>query len=56
MKGRLIALDHIHDTEAAALMVDGRLEDLFLDPDGPRPGAIYRAIAPATPSPARPCR
>src|SRR6056297_359043 len=45
MKGRLIALDHINETEAAALMVDGRFEDLFLDPDGPRPGAIYRAIA-----------
>lgn len=45
MKGRLIALDHINGVEAAALMQDGRLEDLFLDPDGPRPGAIYRAIA-----------
>ena len=45
MKGRLIALDHINETEAAALMVDGRLEDLFLDPEGPRPGTIYRAIA-----------
>ena len=45
MKGRLIALDHLHGHEAAALLVDGRLEDLFLDSDAPRPGAIYRAIA-----------
>ncbi|MBV2360392.1 ribonuclease E/G [Thalassococcus sp. CAU 1522] len=45
MKGRTIALDHLGEREAAALIVDGRLEDLFLDPDGPRPGSIYRAIA-----------
>lgn len=45
MKGRLIALDHLGGAEAAALMVDGRLEDLFLDSDAPRPGAIYRGIA-----------
>ncbi len=45
MKGRLIALDHLNGHEAAALLVDGRLEDLFLDSDAPRPGAIYRAIA-----------
>lgn len=45
MKGRLIALDHFEGAEAAALMVDGRLEDLFIDSDAPRPGAIYRAIA-----------
>ncbi|WP_288940974.1 ribonuclease E/G [uncultured Roseovarius sp.] len=45
MKGRLIALDHLDGAEAAALMVDGRLEDLFLDSDAPRPGAIYRGIA-----------
>jgi len=44
MKGRLIALDHLGGAEAAALMVDGRLEDLFLDSDAPRPGAIYRGI------------
>ena len=31
--------------EAAALMVDGRLEDLLIDSDAPRPGTIYRAIA-----------
>lgn len=43
MKGRLIALDHFEGREAAALMVDGQLEDLLLDSAGPRPGTIYRA-------------
>ena len=44
MKGRLIALDHIGDREAAALMVDGTLEDLIVaQAAGPVPGAIYRA-------------
>ncbi|SDY65432.1 ribonuclease E/G [Citreimonas salinaria] len=45
MKGRLIALDHWQGREAAALMVDGRLEDLLIDADRPRPGHIYRAVA-----------
>ena len=45
MKGRTIALDHLNGAEAAALMVDGRLEDLLVDADLPRPGTIYRAIA-----------
>ncbi|WP_412507013.1 ribonuclease E/G [Roseovarius sp. SYSU LYC5161] len=45
MKGRQIVLDHLNGADAAALMVDGQLEDLFLDSDAPRPGAIYRAIA-----------
>ncbi|MCX7567161.1 ribonuclease E/G [Sulfitobacter sp. F26169L] len=46
MKGRTIILDHLGDVEAAALMVDGRLEDLLVDtPDAPRSGTIYRAIA-----------
>ncbi len=44
MKGRLIALDHIGDREAAAMMVDGLVEDLFFDTDQPAPGTIYRAI------------
>jgi Ribonuclease G/E len=44
MKGRLIALDHIGGREAAALMVDGLVEDLFLETDQPAPGTIYRAI------------
>lgn len=45
MKGRAIALDHVNKSEAAALLVDGRLEDLFLDHDAPSPGTIYRAVA-----------
>ncbi len=45
MKGSIIALDHWNGREAAALMVDGRLEDLFLDTDLPRPGNLYRGIA-----------
>ncbi len=45
MKGRLIALDHVQGREAAALMVDGRLDDLLIEADKPRPGTIYRAIA-----------
>ena len=45
MKGRIIALDHLNGTEAAALMVDGQLEDLILENDAPAPGTIYRAVA-----------
>ncbi|SFO39433.1 ribonuclease, Rne/Rng family [Roseovarius lutimaris] len=45
MKGRTIALDHVNGFEAAALLVDGRLNDLLIDSEHPRPGAIYRAIA-----------
>lgn len=47
MKGRVLVLDHIADRQAAALLVDGRLEELAIDPDGdvPLPGAIYRAVA-----------
>ncbi len=45
MKGRMIVLDHVAGREAAALLVDGVLQDLLIDDDGaPRPGAIYRAI------------
>ena len=45
MKGRSILLDHVGEREAAALMVDGKLEDLLIDDDSqPRPGAIFRAI------------
>lgn len=40
-----IALDHLGDREAAALLRKGRLEDLIVDPDLPRPGTIYRAVA-----------
>ncbi|SHJ45396.1 ribonuclease, Rne/Rng family [Shimia gijangensis] len=45
MKGSQIILDHLNGREAAALMVDGKLEDLLVDADAPRPGTIYRAIA-----------
>ncbi len=45
MKGRQIILDHIGEREAAALMVDGRLDDLLIDTETPRPGTIYRAVA-----------
>jgi len=44
MKGRQIALDHLNGVEAAALMVDGRLEDILFETDAPRLGTIYRAI------------
>ncbi len=45
MKGNTIVLDHLGDVEAAALMVDGKLDDLLIDSDTPRPGTVYRAIA-----------
>lgn len=45
MKGAQIALGEIAGREAAALMVDGRLDDLFVAGDQPAPGTIYRAIA-----------
>jgi ribonuclease G len=47
MKGSVIALDEIDGRRAAALVVDGVLEDLLVDPagdPGPLPGAIYRGI------------
>ncbi len=45
MNGRMIVLDHVQGQEAAALLVDGRLDDLLIDdPSAPRPGAIFRAI------------
>lgn len=45
MKGRSIILDHLNGRPAAALMVDGRLDDLLLTSDAPAPGTIYRARA-----------
>ena len=45
MKGRTIILDHIQGREAAALMVDGVLEDFLIAADAPSPGTIYRARA-----------
>lgn len=46
MKGRVIALDRLGAREAAALIVDGVLQDLAIDPEGdaPLPGAIFRGI------------
>lgn len=47
MKGRVIVLSDLHGREAAALMVDGRLEDLLIDGGEdapPAPGAIYRGL------------
>lgn len=47
MKGRRVVLGHSGDQAVAALMVDGRLDDLLIDPvhdNVPLPGAIYRAI------------
>lgn len=45
MKGSLIAFDTLTGRTAAALMNDGRLEDLLIDApdDRIRPGTIYRA-------------
>ncbi|SIO54858.1 ribonuclease, Rne/Rng family [Rhodovulum sp. ES.010] len=46
MKGRSVILDRLGGCKAAALMVDGRLDDLLVDPpdDRPAPGAIFRAV------------
>ncbi|MDA7963153.1 MAG: ribonuclease G, partial [Ruegeria sp.] len=35
MKGRTIVLDHIQGREAAALMVDGKLDDFLIATDAP---------------------
>lgn len=46
-QGRIVAIDNIDGRIAAALLQDGKLQDLLIDPAGnhPRPGAIYRAKA-----------
>lgn len=46
MKGRSVILDQIGGRAAAALMVDGKLQDILVDPedDTPAPGAIFRAV------------
>ncbi|TCO69437.1 ribonuclease E/G [Rhodovulum euryhalinum] len=46
MKGRSVILDEVAGRKAAALMVDGQLDDLLIDPpdDRPAPGAILRAV------------
>lgn len=47
MIGRVIHLDVFAGRATAALVVDGRLEDLIIDPadDAPITGAIYRVVA-----------
>lgn len=47
MKGRVVVLDEVRGRKAAALMLDGQLQDLLIDPetDVALPGAIYRAVA-----------
>ncbi len=44
---RIVVLDSLGGQAAAALIVDGRLEELLIDPgdDTALPGAIYRAVA-----------
>lgn len=47
MKGRSVLLDHLAGRRVAALLVDGRLDDLLVDPPedaAPGPGAIARAL------------
>ena len=45
MKGVTVILDQLNGRKAAALLRDGKLDDLLIDaPEGtPLPGAIYRA-------------
>lgn len=47
MKGRVVVFDEINGQQAAALIEDGVLVELAIDPafDVPMPGAIYRAVA-----------
>ncbi len=47
MKGRVVLIDEIAGRPAAALVVDGQLEDLLIDAEGDvvLPGAIFRAVA-----------
>ena len=47
MTDRIVLLDTLKSRPAAALVVDGQLADLAVDPvdDAPLPGAIYRAVA-----------
>lgn len=47
MTGRVVILDELDGRAAAAVVVDGQLDDLTIDPkdDVAIPGAIYRAVA-----------
>ncbi len=46
MIGRVVVLDQLKGRAAAALIVDGLLQDFLIDPEGdaPQPGAIFRAV------------
>lgn len=46
MIGRVVVLDTLQNRPAAALIVDGALQDFLIDPadDTPLPGAIFRAV------------
>ncbi len=44
MKGTVVAFGKIDDRHAAALIRDGRLDDLFIDNDAPAPGTIFRGV------------
>ena len=47
MTGRVVILDEMDGRQMAAMIVDGVLQELLIDPqdDTPMPGAIYRAVA-----------
>jgi ribonuclease G len=47
MKGRIVLLDEVQGRKAAALIVDGRLEDILIDAedDALQPGEVHRAVA-----------
>ena len=45
MNGRTIVLDQLQGRRAAALMIDGILDDFLIDSDQPAPGTVYRARA-----------
>ena len=42
MKSTQVFLDHINGLEAAVRLVNGKLDDLFIEPDGFAPGTIFR--------------
>ena len=47
MKGRIVALDQLGNRRAAALVVDGKLEDFLIDTvpgAAPAPGTVFHAI------------
>ena len=42
MKGKIALLDNFEGKEAAALLIDGKLQDFFTEPGMKAPGAIFR--------------